>query len=73
VADEVTSNTRDVWIAAVFEQLLENVVVLARESDKQLGLVEEDSKVSQHRAGCAFATAASHKDSEALIACVLCT
>jgi hypothetical protein len=49
VADQVASKPDAIWVAAVFEQLLENVVVLARESDKQLGLVEEDSKVGQHR------------------------
>lgn len=43
--EALTRNPGFVWIAAVFEQLLDNAVVLAREADKKLGLVEEDSKV----------------------------
>lgn len=43
--DALVSRPQLVWVAAVFEQVLDNAVVLAREADKQLGLVEEDSKV----------------------------
>lgn len=49
--DALTQAPQQVWIAAAFEQMLENAVVLAREADKQLGLVEEDSKVC---AGCCW-------------------
>lgn len=45
VVDVLTQMPQGIWIAAAFEQMLENAVVLAREADKQLGLVEEDSKV----------------------------
>jgi hypothetical protein len=45
VVDALTQAPQGIWIAAAFEQMLENAVVLAREADKQLGLVEEDSKV----------------------------
>jgi hypothetical protein len=45
VVDALTQAPQGIWIAASFEQMLENAVVLAREADKQLGLVEEDSKV----------------------------
>lgn len=41
----LTNRPDALWVAAVFEQTLDNAVVLAREADKQLGLVEEDSKV----------------------------
>lgn len=43
--ESVSQQPGAVWLAAAFEQMLENAVVLAREADKQLGLVEEDSKV----------------------------
>lgn len=45
VVDALTQAPQGIWIAAAFEQMLENAVVLARDADKQLGLVEEDSKV----------------------------
>lgn len=47
--ESVSQQPDAVWMAAAFEQMLENAVVLAREADKQLGLVEEDSKVGQCR------------------------